>query len=111
MGIPSIETHQSFAALTGSMMAFSTITVVLRFYLGCLQKEKLKADDWIMISCLVCIKFTDSLEWSFAPRDQDAKQLHLTRSPFLDCSFSCLLVRTFVHQSIHNGQQQLIGSF
>ncbi|PQE28631.1 plasma membrane Pth11 protein [Rutstroemia sp. NJR-2017a BBW] len=53
MGIPSIETHQSFAALTGTMMAFSIIAVVLRFYSRRLQKAELKADDWIMIPCLV----------------------------------------------------------
>ncbi|PQE32244.1 plasma membrane Pth11 protein [Rutstroemia sp. NJR-2017a WRK4] len=55
MGIPSIETHQSFAALTGTMMAFSIIAVVLRFYSRRLQKAELKADDWIMIPCLTVI--------------------------------------------------------
>lgn len=91
MGIPAIETHQSFAALNGVMLALSVIAVALRFYSRSLQKAALKADDWVMIPAIVSSKCTD-LASEMEGLERILTTLFL-RFRLPGYSFSCSLVK------------------
>lgn len=49
----STTSHEGLTAVASSLLALSTVSVALRFYSRHIQKAPLKADDWIMIPCLV----------------------------------------------------------
>ena len=49
----SSTSHEGFTALSSTFLVLSVVAVGLRFYARYKAKTHVKADDWIMIPCLV----------------------------------------------------------
>ena len=53
----SSTSAQGLTALSSTLLGLSTIAIALRFYARRTQKASMKADDLIMIPCLVSVDY------------------------------------------------------
>ena len=58
----SMTSASGLLSLSSSLLVLSCVTVVLRFYTRQKQRLEIKADDWIMLPCLVSDQLLQAIE-------------------------------------------------